>query len=134
MSNKVYYDTLKNAFTIQNVPIKQPVFQVLLQVRISLQYKMFLLNLIFSKLLIQYTTFPHFCRYQYFHIFLPKISFYFFIKQSENPIKINITENLSMSRLFGVIPDRQILFKRSLKFYHLRLFKIPFPAIFLYKI
>ena len=140
-------------FTIQNVPIKQHcsrdniVLHSYLQYKMfllnlyfqaylsytyrHLQYKMFLLNLIFLKLPIQYTTFPHFCRYQYFHIFLSRISFYLFIKQSKNPIKIDITENLSMYQLFIVITDRQILFKRSLKFYHLRFPKILFLVIFL---
>ena len=145
--------TMLYRFTIQNVPIKLKNLKIEFQqvehlqykmfllnykfvyLKIEkikyLQYKMFLLNLIFLKLPIQYTTFPHFCRYQYFHIFLSRISFYLFIKQSKNPVKIDITKNLSVFRLFGVIPGRQILFKRSLKFYYLRFPKILFLVIFL---
>ena len=118
-------------FTIQNVPIKSIFGEEAKSSVQYLQYKMFLLNLIFLKLLIQYTTFPNFCRYQYFYIFLSRISFYLFIKQSKNPVKIDITKNLSVFRLFGVIPGRQILFKRSLKFYYLRFPKILFLVIFL---
>ena len=131
MCPSLFIITSLYSFTIQNVPIKLALTQAHFLVHFYLQYKMFLLNLIFLKLPIQYTTFPHFCRYQYFYIFLSRISFYLFIKQSKNPIKIDITENLSMSQLFSVIPGRQILFKRSLQFYHLQFLKIVFLVIFL---
>ena len=118
--------------TIQNVSIKSNQSdEKLYFLNKSVQYKMFLLNLPISNLPKQYTIFFCFCRYQYFYIFLSRISFYLFIKQSKNPIKIDITKNLSMSQLFSVITGRQILFKRSLKFYHLRFPKILFLAIFL---
>ena len=127
----MHYSIQIFSFTIQNVPIKSRLLEQYSHQFPHLQYKMFLLNLIFLKLLIQYTTFPNFCRYQYFYIFLSRISFYLFIKQSKNPVKIDITKNLSVFRLFGVIPGRQILFKRSLKFYYLRFPKILFLVIFL---
>ena len=126
-----FYILHQMLFTIQNVPIKSKQLKQLKQEFQHLQYKMFLLNLIFLKLPIQYTIFPHFCRYQYLYIFLSRISFYLFIKQSKKPIKIDITRNLSVFQLFSVITGRQILFKRSLKFYYLRFPKILFLVIFL---